>query len=84
MHSPHAGERLEAAGSRTPAANCSQFAVARAACRVVRRRAAPRVRVAWFPALRPTRLETRTKELSTRASRWAPSNPSGAAKAKRA
>ena len=26
---------------------------------------------AWLPALRPTRLETRTKELCVRASRWA-------------
>ena len=47
-------------------------------------RRVPDVRVAWFPALRPTRLETRTKELSTRASQRAPSNPRGAAKAKRA
>ena len=62
-------------GSRLPAANCSQFAVALAACRAARRRDAPGVRVAWFPALRPTRLETRTKELSTRASRWASRTP---------
>ena len=47
-------------------------------------RRVPGVRVAWFPALRPTRLETRTKELITRASQWAPSNPKGVAKAKRA
>jgi len=46
-----------------------------AACRAVRCRDAPGVRVAWFPALRPTRLETRTKELSTRASRWASRTP---------
>ena len=70
-----ARERPDAVDSRLPAANCSQFAVAHAACRAVRCRDAPGVRVAWFPALRPTRLETRTKELSTRASRWAPRTP---------
>ena len=62
----------------------TQIVVARlgASCGTWRRM--PGVRVAWFPALRPTRLETRTKELCTRASHWAPSNPNGAAKAKRA
>ena len=68
-------ERPDAVGSRLPAANCSQFAVEHAACRAVRSRDAPGVRVAWFPALRPTRLETRTKELSTRASQWALRTP---------
>ena len=62
-------------GLWTPATNCSQFDVARSACRAARCRAAPRVRVVWFLALRPTRLETRTKELSTRASRWALRTP---------
>ena len=62
-------------GLRTPATNCSQFDVARAVCRAARCHGAPRVRVVWFLALRPTRLETRTKELSTRASRWALRTP---------
>ena len=68
---PPCGERLAVVGLRTPATNCSQFDVARAVCRAARCRVAPGVRVVWFLALRPTRLETRTKELSTRASRWA-------------
>ena len=68
-------EQPVAVGLRTPVANCLQFVVARSVCRVVRCCDAPRVRVAWFPALRPTRLETRTKELSTRASRWALRTP---------
>ncbi len=72
---PHAREWLDAVGLRTPATNCSQFDVARAVCRAARCHEAPRVRVVWFLALRPTRLETRTKELSTRASRWARRTP---------
>ena len=64
-----------AVGLRTSASNCSQFGVWRSVCRAVRCRVAPGVRVAWFPALRPTRLETRTKELSTLASRWALRTP---------
>ena len=72
MHSPlRAREWSDVVGAWTPATNCSQFDVARSACRAARCHDAPGVRVAWFPALRPTRLETRTKELSTRASRWA-------------
>ena len=70
-----ASERPDAVGLRRPVTNCSQFDAAPSACRAARCRAAPRVRVAWFPALRPTRLETRTKELSTRASRWARRTP---------
>ena len=64
-----------AVGSGTSAANCSQFVVC---ARLLSRSAvprAPRVRASWFLALRPTRLETRTKELSTRASRWASRTP---------
>ena len=74
MHSP-LREWPDVVGLRTPAANCSQFAVARAVCRAARCHVAPGVRVVWFLALRPTRLETRTKELSTRASRWARRTP---------
>ena len=62
-------------GCRTPAPNCSQFGVARSGCLSALCRDAPRVPAAWFLALRATRLETRTKELSTRASQWAPRTP---------
>ena len=69
------GEWPDVVGLRSPAVNCSQFAVARAACRAARCHGARGVRVVWFLALRPTRLETRTKELSTCASRWASRTP---------
>ena len=68
---PFAVERAVVGGLRAPALNCSQFGAASSRLSPGAVPRAPRVLAVWFLALRPTRLETRTKELTTRASQWA-------------
>ena len=68
-------ERLASVAGGPRRQTCQRLASRAPPRRLARCRVARGVRATWFLALRPTRLETRTKELSTRASRWARRTP---------